>query len=79
MGPLLHPDWQNILKYAWSVRLMVLSALLAGTATGLTIAQPYLSFNPLLIAFTVAVLTTSASVTSLIGVYARVVKQQGID
>lgn len=58
--------------------MMLVSALLAGIATGLTIAQPYLRVDPLLIAFCVAVLTTTASATSLIGVYARVVKQQGI-
>lgn len=57
---------------------MLVSAVIAGAATGLTIAQPYLGVNPLLIAFVVAVLTTTASVTSLIGVYARVVKQEGI-
>lgn len=59
--------------------MMLLSAVLAGVATGLTIAQPYLGVNPLLVAFAVAVLTTTASVTSLIGIYARVVKQQGIN
>lgn len=78
MIPRLRDDWQNVIKFAWSVRLMLLSAVLAGTGTGLTIAQPYLGIDPLWIAFIVAVLTTTASVTSLIAIYARVVKQQGL-
>lgn len=74
----LHPDWRGIIKSAWSVRLMALSAILSGIATGLTIAQPYLGVNPILIAVVVAVLATSASMISIVGIYARVVKQQGI-
>lgn len=29
------PEWRRILKHAWSVRLMVLSAVLSGLATAL--------------------------------------------
>jgi hypothetical protein len=71
----LRSDWQNIIKRAWSVRLMLLSAVLSGTATGLTIAQPYLGVNPLSVAGIVGIATTTAS---LIAIYARLVKQQGI-
>lgn len=55
---------------------MALSAVLSGVATGLTIAQPYLGVNPLSIAGIVGAATT---VASIIGIYARVVKQRGID
>ena len=55
---------------------MALSALLSGVATALTIAQPYLGVNPLSVAGVVGVATTAAS---LIAIYARIVKQQGID
>jgi putative Mn2+ efflux pump MntP len=72
----LHPDWQRILKTAWSVRFMALAAVLSGVATGLTIAQPYLGINPLSVAGVVGLLTT---VSAVIGIYARIVKQQGID
>jgi hypothetical protein len=75
----LHPDWQNIIKYAWSVRLMALSAVLSGVVAGLTMAQPYLNVSPILIAVAVAVLTTAAALISILGICARVVKQQGID
>lgn len=71
----LRSDWQNVIKRAWSVRLMLLSAVLSGIATGLTIAQPYLGVNPLLLAGIVGVATTAVSLT---GIYARLVKQQGI-
>jgi hypothetical protein len=70
----LRSDWQNIITRAWSVRLMLLSAVLSGTATGLTIAQPYLGVNPLSVAGIVGVATT---VASIIAIYARIVKQQG--
>ena len=72
----LHDDWKAILTKAWSVRLMALSALLSGLATGLTIAQPYLGINPLTVAAIVGSVTT---VTCLIGIYARIVKQQSMD
>jgi len=72
----LHPNWRAILERAWSIRLMALSAVLSGLATGLTIAQPYLGINPLTVAGFVGTVTT---VTCLIGIYARIVKQQGMD
>lgn len=56
---------------------MALSAILSGVATGLTIAQPYLGINPLLVAIGIAILATSASMISIIGIYARIVKQSG--
>lgn len=58
---------------------MLLSAVLSGGATGLTIAQPYLGVNPLLVAVAVAFLATAASIISIVAIYARVVKQQVID
>ena len=72
----LRRDWRGVLARAWSVRLMALSAALSGVATGLTIAQPYLGVNPLSVAAVVGVATT---VASLIGIYARLVRQRGID
>ena len=75
-APKIHEKWIDILKNAWSVRFMALSAILSSIATSLTIAQPYLSFNPLWLATIVGIATMAAC---LIGIYARVVKQQGID
>lgn len=74
----LHHDWRNILMQAWSVRLMLLSAVFGGGASGLTLAQPYLSANPILIAVLVGLLTTGASLLSIAGIYARIVKQRGL-
>lgn len=72
----LHRDWIGILKKAWSVRLMALAALMGGIATWLSLAQPYLGVNPLLVAAGAAV---SATAASLIGIYARIVQQAGVD
>lgn len=57
---------------------MGLSAVLSGAVAGLTMAQPYLGVNPLLIAVAVAILTTAAALISILGIYARIVKQQGV-
>lgn len=71
----LRNDWKLLLKRTWSVRLMALSAVLSGAATGLTIAQPYLGADPLTLAGIVGVATTASS---LIGIYARIVQQKGV-
>lgn len=55
---------------------MALAAALSGIGTALTIAQPYLGFDPLFVAGVVGFLTTAVS---LIGIYARIVKQREID
>ena len=75
MNLTLHENWENILKLSWSVRLMALSAVLSGIGTGLAIAQPYLGINPLAIAAFVGAITMA---TSLIGIWARLIKQQGL-
>lgn len=75
MSFFLHPDWKAILMRAWSVRLMAISALLSGVATWLSLAQPYLGANPLLVAAGAA---TAATGAALIGIYARIVQQVGV-
>lgn len=72
----LHDDWLKLLKLSWSVRMLALSAVLSGIGTTLTIAQPYLGVSPLTLAGIIGAITT---VASLIGIYARVIKQEGID
>lgn len=71
----LHQDWRTILRRAWSVRFMALSAVLSGIAAGLTIAQPYLGVNPVMLAVAIGVVTTAAP---LVAIFARVVKQEGL-
>lgn len=46
MFPWLHEDWKLILRHAWSVRLIVLAALLSGAEVLLPIIQPYLPVPP---------------------------------
>jgi putative Mn2+ efflux pump MntP len=74
-GMRLHADWKNILQLSWSIRLMALSAVLSGIGTGLAIAQPYLGVNPLAIAAFVGIITM---LTSILGIWARLIKQQGL-
>jgi hypothetical protein len=54
---------------------MALSAVLSGVGTALAIAQPYLGVSPLVVAGIVGVITCA---TSLIGIWARLVKQTGL-
>lgn len=75
LGMRLHSDWVNILKLSWSIRLMFVSAVLSGIGTGLAIAQPYLGVNPLAIAAFVGIITM---LTSILGICARLIKQQGL-
>lgn len=69
----LHNEWQALLKRSWSIRLMAIAAVLSGIVTALTIAQPYLGISPLLLAGSIGAIST---VSSLIGIWARVVKQE---
>lgn len=69
----LHNEWQALLKRSWSIRLMAIAAVLSGIGTALTIAQPYLGISPLLLAGFIGAISTASS---LIGIWARVVKQE---
>jgi hypothetical protein len=73
-APKLHKDWRRILRRAWSVRLMLLSAALSAVSASLPIAQPYLDASPLVIAAAVGLAGFVAAVAALV---ARIVKQQG--
>lgn len=54
---------------------MLVGALLGGIEAGLAAAQPYLNFNPVLIAIAVGVTATGSS---LAAIWARVLDQGGI-
>jgi hypothetical protein len=72
----LHRDWRTILRRAWSVRLMLLSAVLGGVSASLSMVQPYINANPLVIAFAVGVATTGSA---LAAIWARVTRQKNFD
>jgi fluoride ion exporter CrcB/FEX len=68
----LHADWKMLLARTWSVRINAFGAVLAGTGTGLTVAQPYLGVSPLVLAGIIGAMTTVANLSAI---YARLVKQ----
>lgn len=72
----LHPDWRLILRRAWCVKPMLVAAVLGGVSAGLAAAQPYLNWNPFIVAFAIGVATTGAS---LAAIWARVLDQGGLN
>ena len=42
----LVPDWKTILRHAWSVRLMIVAALLSGLEVALPLLQGFLPIRP---------------------------------
>jgi hypothetical protein len=72
----LDRDWKRLLKRAWTVRISAATVLIGGVTAGLSMAQPYLGFDPIKLSAIVGALTVlSGGLT----IYARIVQQQGID
>ncbi|WP_271896340.1 hypothetical protein [Candidatus Phyllobacterium onerii] len=67
----LVPNWRAVLRYAWSVRLMLLAGLLSGIEAVLPLVGGLLPIPPR----TFALLTFFAVVAA---VYARFVVQKGL-
>lgn len=44
---MLHHDWKHILLHAWSVRLIILAAVLSAVEVALPLIQPYVNINPI--------------------------------
>lgn len=61
----LHPDWRNILLYAWSVRLILLAGLLAGAEAMLLVLQPVINLPLLALAVASGLLTCGALIARL--------------
>lgn len=59
-------NWRAVLRYAWSVRLLALAALLSGIEIGLTIAGYKLPLPDLARALLYAAVTAAAFVTRLL-------------
>lgn len=67
----LHPDWKAILKHAWSVRLIVITAILTGAEAALPFVTEFVSANPVVW----ALITFSVTVAALIS---RIVAQKDV-
>lgn len=62
----LHDNWLNILRYAWSVRLILAAGLLAGAEAMLLVLQPVINLPMLMLACLSGVLTFGALVARLL-------------
>lgn len=68
---MLLPNWQAVLRHAWSVRLLAIAALLSGVEAVLPFLQDFLPISP----GTFALLSLAVSIGALI---ARIVSQKDI-
>ena len=72
----LDRNWKTLLKRAWTVRISLFTVLLGGIVAGLSMAQPYLGYDPIKLSAIVGGLTC---LSGFLTVYARVVQQRGLD
>lgn len=68
----LASNWRDVLRYAWSVRLMVLAAILSGAEVAMPYLDGYVDIPPRLFAL-LSGLTVSAAFI------ARIVAQRSIN
>lgn len=67
----LAPDWRDILRRAWSVRLIVLAAVLSG----LEVALPFI---PVLERVPMGVFAALSALVTAAALVARIVAQKGL-
>lgn len=63
---MLVSNWRAVLKHAWSIRLMILAALLSGAEVGLPLIDGTFDIQPGVFATLSAVTTAAAFVARLI-------------
>lgn len=62
----LIPNWRKVLRYAWSVRLNLLAALLGGVEMAVQLAGPALPIPPLMLGALSFVVTVAAAIARFI-------------
>lgn len=62
----LLPNWRDVLRRAWSVRLMVLAAILSGLEVALPYLQGVIDFPPGTFALASAFATAGAFIARLV-------------
>lgn len=62
----LHPKWRQIIRHAWSVRLILAAGLLAGAEAMLLVLQPVINLPLLALACLSGILTFGALVARLL-------------
>lgn len=61
----LHPDWRRLLRYAWSIRLLMLAGVLSGCEVALPLIQPIINIPTGIFAGLSALSTCGAFVARL--------------
>lgn len=74
----LDEEWKSILARSWSIRFIVITGILNGTAAGAQMLQPYLEIKPVVVALVVFACTTLATITTAVAGFARVVNQANL-
>lgn len=59
-------DWQSVLRYAWSIRLMIIAGLFSGLEVAVPLLQGVLPIHPGLFAALSLVAVSGAFVTRLL-------------
>lgn len=62
----LLPDWRNVLRKAWSIKFMVLAAIMSGAEVVMSILQPSNTLPPGVFAALAGVVTSAALVARLL-------------
>lgn len=62
----LVPDWKAILRHAWSVRLMIVAALLSGLEVALPLLQSFLPIRPGIFALLSGLVVAGAFVARIV-------------
>ncbi len=72
----LDRNWKRLLKRAWTVRISAATVVIGGVTAGLSMAQPYLGYDPIKLSAIVGGLTI---LSGALTIYARIVQQKGVD
>lgn len=62
----LLPNWRDVLRRAWSVRLMILAAILSGLEVALPYLQGVIDFPPGTFAMASGLVTAAALIARLV-------------
>lgn len=68
----LASNWRDVLRYAWSVRLMLIAALLSGLEVAMPYLDGYVDIPPRLFALL-------SGLTVAVAFLARIVAQKGVN
>ena len=62
----VHKHWRFTLRHAWSVRFIAVAAACSGLQVGFSLAQPYVTINPIWLAVGAGLAAAGAFVSTII-------------